>query len=103
MELNTANSLKNLIIMTTLSTSVMSAYDAQLLVPEKNYSEPDRIDDVADMMDTVFDQPPQYTYHDENQSRFQAVEDFARKVHANTKDIDNEFVEVVNENFWDII
>ena len=35
--------------------------------------------------------------------KLQTIIDFSKKVLQNTKDIDSEFVDIVNDNFWELI
>jgi hypothetical protein len=58
---------------------------------------------IADWKDYAFNQSVDYQLQDESMEKLQTIIDFSKKVLQNTKDIDNEFVNIVNENFWELI
>lgn len=39
----------------------------------------------------------------EDKEKLQTIIDFSNKVLQNTKNIDSEFVKIVNDNFWELI
>ncbi|MGI6444100.1 MAG: hypothetical protein ACOX2I_00010 [Candidatus Ozemobacteraceae bacterium] len=57
---------------------------------------------IADWKDNAFDQPLDYQLQNENEEKLQTIIDFSKKVLQNTKDIDSEFVNIVNDNFWEL-
>lgn len=100
---NTYNSLANIILLATISSSVISlSYDSDALIPEMNHNYNFQIN-IADWKDNAFNQSVDYQLQDENIEKLQTIIDFSKKVLQNTKDIDSEFVDIVNENFWELI
>lgn len=101
--MGTNNSLANIILLATISSSVISlSYDSDTLIPKVNcnYSFQNNI---ADWKDYAFNQSVDYQLNNENMEKLQTLIDFSRKVLQSTKDIDSEFVDIVNENFWALI
>lgn len=101
--MGTNNSLANIILLATISSSVISlSYDSDTLIPKENcnYSFQNNI---ADWKDYAFNQSVDYQLNNENMKKLQTVIDFSRKVLQSSKDIDSEFVDIVNENFWALI
>lgn len=100
---NSYTSLANLVILASLSSSVINlSYESDSLIPTMNheYKYPNPI---TDWKDSAFNVPPDYQLHDINLIKFETIIEFSRKVLGNTKDIDIEFVDIVNKNFWDLI
>jgi uncharacterized protein YdgA (DUF945 family) len=58
--------------------------------------------DIADWKDIALRQSD-YQFQDESIKKLQIIIDFSKKVIQNTKDIDSEFVDIVNKNFWELI
>lgn len=58
---------------------------------------------IADWKDFAFNQSVDYQLQDESMEKLQTIIDFSKKVLQNTKDIDSEFVDIVNDNFWELI
>ncbi len=50
-----------------------------------------------------YKQAVDYQLQDESMEKLQTIIDFSKKVLQNTKDIDSEFVDIVNDNFWELI
>jgi hypothetical protein len=97
---NSYNSLANFVILATLSSSVLSlSYDSDSLIPKMNHSY-NHLYNIADWKDNAFNL---YQIQDENLIKIQTIVEFSKKVLGNTKDIDREFVDIVNENFWELI
>jgi hypothetical protein len=100
---NSYNSLANLVILATISSSVISwSYDSDSLIPKLNHTY-EYQNNISDWKDKAFNESSGYQLHDENLVKIQTIVEFSKKVLGNTKDIDNEFVDIVNENFWELI
>ena len=102
----TNTSLTKLFLFTTLSTSVISLpYDnAESLIPEinPNYENHMSLTD-SDWRDNAFNNSTDYTLQTENSDKIDTIIGFSKKVIENSIDIDSEYVDIVNENFWDLI
>ncbi len=93
----------NLVIAATLSSSVIFLpYSADEDIPENNYNSNTDIH-TMDWREEAFNTTSEYSIGNESLNREQAIIDFANKISENTKDIDSEFVDIVNDNFWDLV
>jgi uncharacterized protein YdgA (DUF945 family) len=102
MEINTLNSLTSVVLLATISTSVISlTYEFEKSIPKMNYDFKHQ-NDIADWKDIALRQSD-YQFQDESIEKLQIIIDFSNKVIQNTKDIDSEFVDIVNKNFWELI
>lgn len=100
---NTYNSLANIVLLATISSSVISlSYDSDTLIPKINHNYSFQ-NNIADWKDYAFNQSLDYQLQDESMEKLQMIIDFSKKVLQNTKDIDGEFVDIVNDNFWELI
>ena len=100
---NTYNSLANIVLLATISSSVISlSYDSDSLIPKMNHKFSYQ-SNIADWKDYAFNHSVDYKLQDESMEKLQTIIDFSKKVLQNTKDIDSEFVDIVNENFWELI
>ena len=100
---NTYNSLANIVLLATISSSVISlSYDSDNLIPKMNHNYSFQ-NNIADWKDFAFNQSVEYQLQDESMEKLQTIIDFSKKVLQNTKDIDSEFVDIVNDNFWELI
>lgn len=100
---NTYNSFSNVILFATLSASVVSLpYTSDSLIPFSNhdYYYPNDIDDWRDQ---VFMQGPDHYKYISDTENIQAIIEFSKTVIDNSQDIDSEFVDIVNDKFWDLI
>jgi len=103
---STYKSLANLIA--TISSSVISSsvislsYDLDILIPKMNHNYSFQ-NSIADWKDYAFNQSVDYQLQNESIEKLQTIIDFYKKVLQNTKDIDSEFVDIVNVNFWELI
>ncbi len=57
----------------------------------------------SDWKDSAFNPITSNTVVIEDVEKIQTIIEFSRKVLADSTDIDNEYVDIVNENFWDLI
>lgn len=100
---NSYNSLANVILMATLSASVVSLpfnFDSMIPKINHNYVCPN---DIANWKDNAIIPSYEYQQFSNDEENLQIIIEFSRKVIDNTKDIDREFVDIVNDKFWDLI
>lgn len=103
METNAYSLGSDIILLSTHSSSVISLpYEYNPLIPAQNheyiYSE-----HAVERMRDLLIHHPDYTPQDHETEKLQTIIDFSRKIIENSKDIDSEFVDIVNDNFWDLI
>jgi hypothetical protein len=100
---NSNSTLTSLILLATISTSVVCLpYDTDSLIPRTNanyvcYA------DVSDWKDSAFNQSGDYNLQFNHSSKIQTIIEFSKKLVENSVDIDQEYVDIVNDNFWDLI
>jgi hypothetical protein len=101
----TNTTLTKLIVITSLSTSVVSLpYDnLENLIPEKRANYKKDMSQTTDWREKAFNINSGYTLQDEDEKKMQAIIDFSKDIIDNSKDIDTEYVDIVNENFWELI
>ncbi|WP_296618866.1 hypothetical protein [Marivirga sp.] len=58
---------------------------------------------VDDWKDNAFNKSSDYQLYDENSEKIDTMISFTKNLLNNSKDIENEFVDIVNDNFWDLI
>jgi hypothetical protein len=76
--------------------------DSTWSIPVANYDY-NHLDSIAEWKENAFNLTPSFKLQDEHLIKFQAIIEFSKKVLINSKDIDSEFVDIVNENFWELI
>lgn len=97
------SSLSNLLVLAALSSTVICLpYESYSLIPEVRYSYQYHVN-IADWKDTAFNLSADYKIQDENSSKIETIVAFSKKIIGNSIDIDSEFVDIVNDNFWDLI
>jgi hypothetical protein len=92
-----------IMLIASLSSSVLSLpYELSENLPaiKPGYS---HINDIAGWKEMAFNTPSDYSIINSDAERIQVIVDFSKNIIENSVDIDNEFVEIVNENFWDLI
>lgn len=98
------STITNLILMATISSSVISLpYDSQdSLIPkyEATYT---HMKNITEWKDNAFNTLPDYSLPNEEQEKIQTIVGFSHMVLSSSTDIDSEYVDIVNENFWDLI
>lgn len=100
---NNYNSLANFVILATVSSSAVSLpYDSNNLMPQKNHNYYFQ-NSINDLKEMAYNQLTNYQLYNENSEKIQIIIDFTMKIMQNTKDIDSEFVDIVNNNFWELI
>jgi hypothetical protein len=101
---NSSTSLTNFVLLVTLSSSVISLpYDSSnFLIPQIKtpilYHT-----DIVDWKDNAFNNSTNYSIQNSDTERIKTILGFSQKVLANLTDIDSEYVDIVNENFWELI
>ncbi|RLB67790.1 MAG: hypothetical protein DRH08_02750 [Deltaproteobacteria bacterium] len=75
-------------------------YDASGLIPALEH-EYQSVKSIADWKENAFNKLP--TYSAQDKEKYQAILDFSQNILDNSTDIDSEFVDIVNENFWDLL
>jgi hypothetical protein len=101
---NSSTSLTNFVLLVTLSSSVISLpYDSSdFLIPQVKapilYHT-----DIVDWKDNAFNNSTNYSFQNSDTERIKTILGFSQKVLANLNDIDSEYVDIVNENFWELI
>jgi hypothetical protein len=99
----THNPLVKIVLLVTISSSVINlSYDTYNLIPKMKHDYSFHFN-IADWKDFAFNQSASYQLQDESMEKIQTIIYFFKKVFQNTKDIDSEFVEIVNDNFWELI
>lgn len=58
--------------------------------------------DISEWKEKAFNTPA-YSILNSDADRIQIIFDFSKKIIESSVDIDNEFVEIVNEDFWNLI
>jgi hypothetical protein len=98
------STLTNLMLLATISSSVISlSYDSpDSLMPmhEATYT---HMINIAEWKDNAFNTLPDYSLPNEEQEKIQTIIGFSHQVLSNSTDIESEYVDIVNENFWDLI
>ena len=98
------SSLSNLIVLATLSSSVVS-------LPYEDFTSPipdSKTDYSRQMMsgdwkDNAFVESTDYSIKNDVAERIQTILNFSKNVSYNSKDLDSEFIDIVNEHFWELI
>lgn len=102
---NSSNSsLTNLVVLAALSSTVVSlSYDdSTSLIPEVKPEYESHVN-LSDWKDGAFNISTDYTIQDDYTEKIQSILNFSKKILDNSKDLDSEYVDIVNENFWDIV
>lgn len=100
---NNYTPLTNLAILATLSTSVVNlAYEPDWLIPKMNHVY-QVANDISGWKDNAFNKSADYQIHDYGFDNFKTIVEFSKNVLYNTKDIDSEYVGIVNDHFWDLL
>jgi hypothetical protein len=98
------STLTNLILMATISSSVISlSYDSPDSLIPKYEAKYIHMNNIAEWKDNAFNTLPDYSLPNEEQEKIQTIVGFSHMVLSNSSDIDSEYVDIVNENFWDLI
>lgn len=102
---NTNTLLSNLKLTTPLSSSVSNMnlgtenYPTLQIPPKSEYSE----DISSSWRDEAFNMSDIYNFHNEDNEKINTIVSFTQNLLENSQDIESEFVDIVNDNFWDLI
>ncbi len=104
MSTNTNSTIKNMIVFISLSSSVLALpYD----FTENSVSEISHINDsqtaIENWQANAFNHSSDYIIDAGDSEKIRIIIDFSKKILRNSKDMDSEFIDIVNENFWDLI
>lgn len=100
---NTNTSLSNLVILASLSSSVLIlSHETENLTPQNEAKFENHVT-IADWKDNAFNQAYDYSFHNEDVEKLNTMISFTQNLLENSKDIESEFVDIVNDNFWDLI
>lgn len=101
--MGTNSSLTNLVVLATISSSVLTlSYEMTSSLPKRNVDY-EFNQDVSDWRNNAFHYSNNYTFLHEFSEKISAVLSFSKTIIENSKDLDSEIVDIVNENFWDLI
>lgn len=104
MTTNTNTSLSNLIISATLSSSVVGlSHETESYLTPQQEAKFEYRTDIAEWKDNAFNQSYDYNLHNENMEKINTIISFTKNILEKSKDIESEFVDIVNDNFWDLI
>lgn len=102
---STNNTISRFIVLATLSSSVLPLEidDSTSMSSETSISHAIQQNEPIDLDDEVFNISSSYKLIDYRANRIDSIIDFSKNVINNTKDIDGEYVNLVNENFWELV
>ncbi|NJO88533.1 MAG: hypothetical protein HC831_05885 [Chloroflexia bacterium] len=101
---NTNTSLSNLVILATLSSSVVClSHETENYLTPQHEAKFEYHVNIADWKDKAFNQSFNYSFNNVDIEKINSMLSFTKKLLENSKDIDSEFVDIVNDNFWDLI
>lgn len=101
---NSNTSLSNLVILETFSSSVLSlTHETESYLTPKHEATFKHYEDIADWRDKAFNKSFDYSFHNEDVEKINTIISFTKNLLDNSKDIESEFVDIVNDNFWDLI
>lgn len=103
-----ASSIGNLLLFASLSASSNVSYLPFCLEYNINSNSNVKGDyvmptDIQNWGRNAFNPSTVYSFVSNDDDRIQTIINFSRSLLENTKDIDSEFVDIVNEKFWDLI
>jgi len=58
---------------------------------------------ISDWSKNIFSPSTQYAFVDEDVEKINTIINFTKIMIENTKDMDAEFVDIVNDHFWDLV
>ena len=101
------SALANIIILASISSSAISlSYESYIsgesIIPsmETNYT---HTENLPDWKDNAFNTSPDYQLYSEVEEKILTIVNFSRQVLSESSDIDSEYVDIVNQHFWDLI
>lgn len=100
----TNTSLSNLVILATLSSSVVSlSHETESYLLPRHEATLEHHVNIADWKDNAFNPSHDYSFHNEDVEKINTLILFTQNLLENSKDIESEYVDIVNANFWDLI
>ncbi|MBK0370567.1 hypothetical protein [Flavobacterium agrisoli] len=100
----TNTSLSNLVILATLSSSVVNfSYEMESSLTPQLDTKIEHHVNIADWRDNAFNSSFDYSLHNENDEKINTIISFTKNLLENSTDIESEFVDIVNDNFWELI
>lgn len=84
------------------SSNVVLPFDMDAGLPEKHPRLRPEKENIVEIMDKLTDQPSDFS-ESKDIERIETILDFSRTLMENSKDIDSEIVELVNDHFWELI
>lgn len=84
------------------SSNVVLPFDTESYLPGKYLQFGPAKSDIAEMMDKLIEQSSVLSENTEIE-KIETIIDFSRTLLENSKDIESEIAELVNEHFWDLI
>lgn len=101
---NSNTSLSNLVILATLSSSVVSLnHETESYLTPHAKAKFEHYVNIADWKDKAFNESYNYSFHNEDVEKINIMTSFTQNLLENSKNIESEFVDIVNDNFWDLI
>lgn len=101
---NSNTSLSNLFILASLSSSVVSlSHETESYLTPLHVASFEHHANIADWKDNAFNPSFDYSFHNEDVEKIHTMISFTKNLLENSKDIESEFVDIVNDNFWDLI
>ena len=96
--------LSNLVFLASLSSSVVNfSHDTENCLLPQNEAKFEHHVDIADWKNKAFNEPYDYSFHNEDVDKINTMISFTQNLLENSKEIESEFVDIVNDNFWDLI
>lgn len=100
----TNTSLSNLVVLATLSSSVVSTnLETESHLTPMSEAKFEHHFYISDWRDNAFNKSYDYSFHNEDVDKINTMISFTKNLLENSRDIENEFVDIVNDNFWDLI
>ncbi|MCK9450847.1 MAG: hypothetical protein M0Q90_04090 [Bacteroidales bacterium] len=100
----TNTALSNLVVLATLSSSVVSlnSETESCITPQHEVTFEYQVE-IANWRDKAFNHSSDYSFHNEDVEKINTLISFTQNLLENSKDIESEYVDIVNANFWDLI
>ncbi len=103
--MGTNTTLSNFLIIASLSSSslINSDYLSNNLFPQKNISGYHLQASMFDWKDMAFNTSGQYTILDEETEKIDIMLHFTKNLLTTSVDLESEIIDLVNENFWNLL
>ena len=102
--MGTNASICNLLFLATISgSSVNLGYDTNNLIPGINMVSDIQTQNIEDWKMNVLNLSPWYTIMEDESEKLAILFRFSQKLVDYGVDLDSDIVEMVNENFWDLL